>query len=805
MRPNFLRLGWRQLRADPGYTAVVVGGLALAVACCHLVAVLAIMQFLPDPALPEPDRVVSLEFKGNIPGQDGFWFENAPVAFGPALVAAGAPVTDLTRTTGGEVSVQAEGRVAKLQVVLADPGVRAVFGLHALRGDLDEALRRPDAIALVPEAAARLFGTADPIGRTLTVRGFTYTVVALLPRPASRSALHFEGLARFDSPANPMPPSERTNEWYGMDGDVYARLAPGHAAREVGDLAQSVFDHGPAQAQVPKAWTEGGRHGAFLRAIPMSRKNLDGATGDKRKFAFLMMIGGALLVLALAVANYVNLTTVRTLRRQREIAIRKTLGAGPGRLVAQFVAESMLVVAVAAAAGLALAWELAPAVGDFIEDRLDDDILDAGPLLALALGVVVLGVLTGLYPARVALRVRCAEALAGRAHDEGATGRFLRRAMTALQFTIALVLAGVTCELAWQIHHVDTRPLGFAPAPLMGTWLPDDASPAARRAFRDALAHDPAVSGLAWSSEVLGGNEVGRIGTFTHADRSRVLRQRNAEPAFFETYGMRLVAGTPRAPAAAAPGASAPSGEPLVVLDEAGVKALGFASAVDALGAQIGGGGSFLQAGNDRLRVVAVVGDSREEGVHQPAQPHLFFMRDGPDSVLTVRGPDPAALRRAIEAAWPRAFPGDAVALDPIQHVVDGPLWVDRRVAGMVAVAGALALLLAGSGVYALAAWTVRRSTREIVIRKLHGAGRGRIARLVAAEFVPLLAVAALAGWPLSAWLSESWLSMYVERAPGLAAVPVLGVVALLGVTALACARHAWIAMNLRPMEVLRG
>jgi hypothetical protein len=805
MTPNFLRLGWRQLRADPGYTAVVVGGLALAVACCHLVAVLAIMQFLPDPALPEPDRVVSLEFKGNIPGQDGFWFENAPVAFGPALVAAGAPVTAVTRTTGGEISVRADGRVAKLQVLLADPGVRSIFGLRALRGDLAAALERPDAVALTPEAATRLFGSADPIGRTLSARGFTFTVVALLPRPAARSALHFEGLARFDSPANPMPPQERTNEWYGMDGDVYARLAPGHTAQEVGAAAQAIFDHGPAQAQVPRAWTQDGRHGAFLRAIPMSRKNLDGATGDKRRFAFVMMIGGALLVLALAVANYVNLTTVRTLRRQREIAIRKSLGASPGRLVAQFVAESMIVVAVAAVAGLALSWELAPAVGDFIEDRLDDDILDAGPLLALALGVVVTGVLTGLYPARVALRVRCAEALAGRAHDEGATGRFLRRAMTALQFTIALVLAGVTCELAWQIHHVDTRPLGFDPSHLLGTWLPDSATPAARRAFREALAHDPAVSGLAWSSEVLGGNEVGRIGTFTHAGRSSVLRQRDAEPAFFETYGLRVVAGTPRAPAVAAASASVPAPSPRVVLDEAAVQALGFASPADAIGQHIAGGGAFLQAGDDRLTVVAVVADPREEGVHQPTRPHLFFMRDEADSVLTLRGNDTAALRRAVEVAWARAFPDDTVALDPIQHVVDGPQWVDRRVAGMVAVAGALALVLAGFGVYALAAWTVRRSTREIVLRKLHGAGRGRIARLVAREFVPLLAVAVLAGWPLSAWLAETWLGLYVDRAPGLAAVPAFGALALVVVTALACARHAWIAMNLRPVEALRG
>jgi predicted lysophospholipase L1 biosynthesis ABC-type transport system permease subunit len=132
----------------------------------------------------------------------------------------------------------------------------------------------------------------------------------------------------------------------------------------------------------------------------------------------------------------------------------------------------------------------------------------------------------------------------------------------------------------------------------------------------------------------------------------------------------------------------------------------------------------------------------------------------------------------------------------------------DARIAQLIAITAALALLLAAVGIYALAAYTLRLREREIVLRKLHGAGAGAVARLLVAEFAGVLAAACAVALPLAAWLSQRYLAGFVERAPvgPFSLWALLAAVALLAVvTALAVARHLRAALALRPLQALRG
>ena len=804
-----LRVGWRQFIADPGYTAVIMLGLSVAIGCCYLVAQVVFNEVLPDPDLPDPAQVVNLEFRGNMPGQNDDWFDQAPFVFGTALRQAGAPVSAIARSLDGqEFVVHAGERSARLGFEFADADFIDIFGLRASAGDLRDALKRPDAVALTEASARKLFPGGDAVGKTVVVGGHALTVVALVATRSRRLDDPHDVFASFDSVVSPVDEETRT-AWYSMQGKVFARVAPGFRPADVGAAAQALFDDGPGAKSVPAAWTANGRKGAFLRAMPATRQFLEGGRyGHGNLMLLLGMGGGAALMLGLAVANYINLTSVRTLARSREIAVRKTLGAGPWRLTAQFTVESALASGVAAAFGLLLAWWGAPVIGWLMGLRLEDGLFSASRLTLLAGAVVALGVGAGLYPARIALTVHCIGALSGRLHDEGAVGRRLRRAMTALQFVVALVIAAGAGAMLWQNDYVRSLSHGIRTAGLLSVDMPDGysgKSDAINRAFREALSHEPGVEAMAWSMDVPGRGEGKSLMTVAK-DRSSPRVSTSFVPVdrdFFDVYGVDIVAGKPRAPPPASASSAAPP-EKLAVIDVETSRAMGFATPQAAVDQMMLGGGDFMTLGPQQMRIVAVAANIRLESAREATQPHVFVLSRKAQSTLTLQGPRMELLNQAIARVWPRFFPEDMPRAVTVAEAIALPYVREQRLAQMATVTTVLALLLSAFGVYALAAYTVRRSAREIVVRKLYGAGRARIAGLMAREFAPLLGAAAVIGLPLAGWFAHAWLENFTERSPTALWVLPISLLALVAMTSLAALRHVLIAMNMRPMQALR-
>ena len=805
-----LRVGWRQFVADPGYTAVVVGGLAVAIACCFLVAQIVFNEVLPDPEVPDPGQVVTLEFHQDV------WREQAPYVMAGALRQSNAPVSALARSVDGDsFAVHAGARSARLGIVFADPDIVDIFGLRSSAGDLRAALKRPDGIALTEASARKLFPDGDALGKPVLVHGHALTVLAVVPARPRLFDNAGDAFASFDSSASNTGQDMRT-DWNWTQGNVFARVAPGFRPEDVGAAAQALYEKGPGHNALTEERKRAVAHDD-VRAMPMARQYLHGAEGHRHAMMLLGMTGGAALMLALALANHVNLTSVRTLARAREIAVRKTLGADPWRLTLQFVLESALAAALAAAIGLLLAWWLAPSIGGLLNLHLARGLFAPERLALLASATLALGVLSGLYPARIALGVNCVAALAGRSHTEGAAGRAARRVMTGLQFAVALVIAGGAGAMLWQNAFVASLPSGIRTAGLLTVDIPNaffdfGGTPASSIGLRDALSHEPGVEAMAWSMDVPGRSMDKTYETIGRGPDSPALNANvmPVEISFFDVYGVRLLAGRPRAPAApaaaatAASAASAPRAERLIVVDVATTRQLGFPTPQSAVDQVILSGGDYNKIGKDPMRIVAVAQDIRLEHARESLRPHVFAISRKPQAVLTLKGPDMDKLREAVARVWPRFFPDDALDPETAAEALALPYEREHAFAQVATGTSLVALLLSAFGVYALAAYTVRRSAREIVVRKLYGAGRGSIARLVAREFAPLLVAAAAVGLPLAGWLAQAWLENFTERSPGILWVLPAALLALLATTTLAALRHARLAMAMRPAQALR-
>ena len=792
-------------------TLVSFAGLTLSLAACLLIALLAIALASIDPGIPEPGRIVLLDFKGNPPGQPSPWFSASPVSFGAMLKERNVPLEFIARTSHDGMDVTVGDRLEQVFPLVADPEVVPLFGLKALAGDLQATLASRQGVAVTPHLVRRLWGElapADAMGRTLDVRGTIYTVTAVIPEFDARHPLDngamsghpHDLLAGFDSLANSKTDAER-RLIYMVNGRVYARLKPGVSAEQVGGWMREAFMASPKYQELPPQWRLN-REAAFFRGLPLTRLPFEGEDHELTwRLAAALAAAGSLLLL-LAAFNHMNLQAASLLQRQRETALRRSLGADGAALLSLWALEALLPLLASAAGALLLAWWVAPAVAGWM--GLPDALPVADPMPPLALAglaatVLLLWPLTLAAPAWLALRRPPAPALQGRTASEGPWGRRVRQGLLAVQLGGALLLLSLAGVLAVQQHHLLTADRGFDTRNRL--WLGVLINPELvpnLDAFTAALEHHPAVLHWAMSEMRPAADTEGQQELIAGPGRHRqVLRISKVSPGFFDTWGMTLLAGRPQVG----------RGETAMVIDAKAARLLGFASPQAAVGAQLRGGGGYLQEGDELRRVVAVVKDVKLESARDPALPQGFVLTDQPQWDLSIHGTDLASLQQAVEQLWAAHGP-------KVPHVIrsadEQRGEVYRQEAQFTALLGAVALLAVGVamlGAYALVADTLRRRRTELVLHRLHGAGHADIARQVFAEFAWPFALAALVGLPLAAWLGELYLAGFVERVPaswGLALPLAAGTIAALLATVAALLRHLRQALALRPVEALQ-
>jgi putative ABC transport system permease protein len=800
----------RALRRRRPATAVAIGGLTIALAACLLVTLFALALAAPDPDVSDPERTIMLDFKGNPPGEPSPWFGAVPVAFGPLLKARHAPLDLISRAAWGGVEMRQGDRWIPALVLAVDPDIVEVLGLHSLAGDLRATLQGHDTIAISADLLHKLWGNVAPsqaLGRHLDSRNHTYTVTAVLPDTDPRSPLFGANplvgralvMGSFDTRASSAPSGD-LDAIFMMTGRVFARLRPGTTMDQVSGWMHDAFVTSPKYAELPPAWRTN-REAAYFRGVALADVPFDGPAAARRWQAMGAVGGACVMLLLLATFNAMSLQAAQMLQRQRETALRRSLGAGSGHLLQLWALEALLPLAAAAGAALLLAWWLVPAVANWLGLPPDLPIADPMPrqvLVGLAVVVAVLLLLTVALPARAALRRVPAAALQGRTASEGPWGRRARQILLALQLSGVLLLLSVSGVLAVQQHHLLHVARGVEThGRLVLTMETDPDRIPSLIPLTEALSHDPAVAHWAFSAEQLAAGTQGQRELQTSpGGRLADTRLTVVSAGFFATYGMTVLAGTPQFS----------PGEQHLVIDATTARLLGFAAPQAAVGALLRGGGAYLQPGTDVRRVVAVVRDAALESARDAVLPHVFLLTDKPQWNITASGPDPKALWKALDGAW-RAH-GLSVPYE-MKWADDLRADVYRQEGQMTATVATMALLaiaVAMIGAYAMVADTLRRRRTELVLHRLHGAGDAAIALQVASEFGrPLLAAAVLA-LPVAGWLGWIYLQGFQDRVappPAIAGMLAAALAATMLVTALAAWRHVRQALALQPIEAL--
>ena len=793
-------------------TLIAVAGLTIALAACLLVALFALALAAPDPDVPDPRRTVMLDFKGNPPGAPSPWFARAPIAFGPLLKARHAPLDLVSRMVEGGMEFPSGDQLNPAILLAVDPDIVDLLHPPVLAGDLRATLSRPDTLAISAELMRKLWGDVAPataVGRRVQSHGHWYTVTAVMPDIDPRSPLygasplvgHAMAMANIDSPANEMSPADR--DWiYLMTGKVFARLRPGTSVDQVGGWMRDAFVSSPRYQEIPPDWRDH-REAAYFRGVAIADLPFVGEANVQRWHALAAVAAACVLLLVLAAFNTMSLQAAHMLQRQRETALRRSLGAAAPHLLRLWAVEALLPLALSATLAALLAWWVAPAVADWAALPPGLPLADPMPLAALAglaAGVLALLPLVIALPAWRALDRVPATALQGRTASEGPWGRRARQFLLGVQLGGALLLLSLAGVLSLQQHHMLHADRGYQTRDRLVLQMetdPDRLPPL--DAFSNALTHDPAIAHWSYSyaAPVADVDNISSRDLLASADGHVAdVRMSSVGAGLFDTYGMTVLAGKP----------AWSEGGSHIVVDATAARLLGFPTPQAAVGALVKGGGGWLKKGDEPRRIVAVIKDVSLESARSPRMPQAFWLMGTPQWVVSATGPDATALRAALEADWKRY--GLKVPHE-LQWADDQLADVYRQEAQMtttVSVVSLMAVVVAMLGAYAMVADTLRRRRTELVLHRLHGAGDAAIAGQVAAEFgVPLLG-ATLVALPLAGWIGWIYLSGFQDRvAPwaGLGGSALAALAATLAVTALACLRHVRLALALQPVEAL--
>jgi predicted permease len=752
-----LRYALRSLRRSPGFTAVAVLTLALGIGANS--AIFSVVDAVLLRTLPyrSPERLVRItaDLAGRGLTDAGIAvpeLTDLREASGVVEDAAGIyPIT--ANLTGGE-------RPRRVETLLVSENYFTLLGARPRLGRLfDSRDAHPGIaqVAVISDALWRSGFGADPniIGRTLDIDIDPYTVVGVLPPDFRHPGRTLQGDVEVWVPtgfsAAPFnPPTRRDHFMTGALGRLRPGVTPETAQARLDGLAAALRREHPDAYPASDEWK--------LRAIPL-RDDLVGAVRP----GVLVLMGAVGLVLLLACMNVANLLLARASARRLEIAVRRSLGAGRGRLVRQMLTESTLLGVLSGGVGILVAvWgtgmliRLLPAS----TPRVHDVGLDSRVLLFTLVVSVVCGFLFGIVPALRSLGTPVQEDLRDGARGSGAGAQArLRAALVVGQVALALVLlvgAGLLVRSLMELLRVDP---GFDPRNVLVArlWLPQPNQPETgpyfehdrRRLFirellgrletlpgveRWAITSDAPLSGTPWTP-TLTRERSGPAGEALRAQASGV------SPDYFAVLGVPLLRGRllTEADDEKAPWS--------ILVNE--TMARRYWPGGDAIGQRI----KFGPPDSDApwMTIVGIVGDVKAAGLgaETPSQVYLSLFKN-PSLSLTVvlrSASAPVRLASVVEREI-RAIDPDIPVYDV--RTLEEALGEDvspRRVSTLLlTVFSGVALLLAVLGVYGVAAYAARQRTREIGIRMALGATGGDVLQLMLRQTVVLTAIGLIIG-----------------------------------------------------------
>ena len=755
---NYLKITLRQLWRNRLYSLINIGGLALGVACCLLIALYVCDEWSYDRFNANYDHIYRVTEKQKQP--DGiFDMAVTPGPLAPALAKDFPEVQQTTRVgqwpgrlTQGRQAVEPE------KMLIVDAGFFSLFSFPLVAGNSKTVFRASDEVIFSEAMAERFFGAnwrkKNIIGQAVQLnKQSTLTLTGVAQNPPTNSHILFDVLLPFRWLEKN---DDWSKKWNSNSYHTYLQLRPDPAT---GAAIDPIAFGEKIKTQLKRY--DGGNETPLLlqplSAIYLHSKFSFGSDFGKRSdIAYVrIFVAVGLIVLLIAVINFINLATARASQRAKEVGVRKTIGAQRLSLVGQFLSEAGLMTALAVFASLLLAEALLPIFNDIAGKTIFIPYHLPTFWLTLAGLTGVVSLLTGLYPAFFLSAFRPALVLKG--VFDARAGQGFWQSLVVGQFALSVALVIGTVVIYRQLAFMQDTNLGFDKSQLLHVRLKGDLRGKAML-LKNQVARLPGVAraSVATSNLVDIQNSDGIEWEGQAPKDEFLITNMNVDADFMQTTGMSLAAGrnfSAQIPADTASKLGA------YLVNETAAKRMGY-TPTTALGKRV----KFW--GTDGI-IIGVLRDFHFRPLRVGIEPFIarFRPKDFYFNLLVKTRPGNVSRTIAnITNAYKKLDPDNPISYGFVNQDLDAQYQAEQRVARIIGCFAILTILVSCLGLFSLAAFTAEQRTKEIGVRKVLGANVVSIVTLLSKDFLKLVLIAIIIASPIAYWAMNRWLQDFAYK-----------------------------------------
>lgn len=766
MLKNFYLTAIRNLIKHKSYFLINISGLAIGIASFIFISLYIINELSYDKFHGQSDNIYRVHVHGQMMGQSMDMAVTAtPMA--EALLNEYPEVIKVTRLkeSGAWFIGRDNKKFNEDGVLFADSSFFDVFDFQLISGDPKSALINPRSVVLTESYAKKYFGDEDPLGQKLTVEQDTifYTVTGVIADVPDNSHMQFDMMGSMSTYRHWITNSQ----WVSHNNYTYVVLNENADVEAFEDKMQElVYKYvGPQVEQflgtTMEEWENAGNSfGYYLMPVEdiYLHSSVDEELQANSDISYIYIYSLiAIILLFIAIINFVNLATAQSSSRAKEVGIRKVVGSSKKRLVSQFILESIIVSSIATLIAATLVFFLTPSFNELIGKEIAYSLASSLWSIPILAGLaVVIGILAGFYPSFVLAAFQPVHVLKG-TMSAGAKAGWMRNLLVIIQFTAAIIIIIGTVVVYNQIDFMLNKNLGFDKEQIV-VIRRSDVLRNNLETFKNDLLKNPNIKEVANAMSIPGKDRYNNNAFMTeeNPESPYLLFVNNVSFGYGPLMNLELVQGRFHSK-------DYPSDSSGVVLNEAAVRTIGYTEPL---------GKKFLDQDrngvNRPLTIIGVVKDYHIESLHKRIEPVMLRLMPGNwEGYVTVKLSNTHNVRETLQYIENTWF--DHSYNKPFQYFFFDDEYAnlynsESTTAQVFLVFAGLSIFIACLGLIGLVTYTAAIRKKEIGIRKVLGASTGTLIRLLSNEIVKLIVISTVIAWPLAYLATDYWLQNFADR-----------------------------------------
>ena len=714
MFKNFLKIAYRNLLRNKGFSAINIAGLTVGMASALLILLWIQNEVSYDKFHKNKDYLYEAWNRGTFNNKLQCW-HSTPKILGPTLKQEYPEIADVARTNNQWFVTTVGLKQISCSGLFADPSFLKMFSFPVLQGNAETALNSVSNVVITQKMAIKMFGTEDAIGKILKIDKTNFTVSGILKDLPTNTRFTFEFI---------MPWAYMTklgwddNYWGNNSVNTYVELKPNATAILVDSKIKNVtktHSNGNEQQEV------------FLH--PITKWHL------YSNFE-----------------NFMNLSTARSEKRAKEVGIRKVVGAGKRSLIAQFLGESVLIALISGILSLLLVQLCLPWFDTLAAKELDIPYSNLSFWLVSVLFIVGTGALAGSYPALFLSSFKPVVVLKGSFKRSNAVIN-PRKVLVVLQFTFAIVLIVSTIIVTQQMKYAQDRDTGYERGQLLYHFLTGDLEKKFTLVKNELLTSGAAVSVTKTSSPLT----EGWSDTWGFEWEGKASDDKTDFDIFSEDEGLVKTAGLTIVKGRDMDLASYPTDSLAIVLNESAAKAMNFKDPI----------GQLIKDDGQKWHVVGVIKDFLLRSPYEPTRPMVILGSKSGFNVLNIKLNSTNSTSHNVELVekiFKTFNPQYPFEYHFVNEQYARKFDDTQRTATLIGIFAALTIFISCLGLFGLAAYMAENRIKEIGVRKVLGASVLTITSLLSREFLALVGISILLATPIAWFFMNIWLHDFQYR-----------------------------------------